>query len=172
MELNTELLKIESWLGANRLTLNVSKTHYIIFHRSRIKTVDHDLILNGNVVKRVTSTKFLDIIVDDQLKWKQHIDYIKNKIFKSIGIICKARNYVNRHTLRNLYYTFVYPYLIYCVEVWGNTCASYLEPLILKQKQCIRTISYHHVYSMCSLAVSTLDSPDGDPSRIPARAKF
>ena len=65
LELNTELLKIESWLVANRLTLNVSKTHYMIFHQSRIKTVDHDLILNGNVVKRVTSTKFLGIIVDD-----------------------------------------------------------------------------------------------------------
>ena len=113
----------------------------MIFHRSRIKTVDHDLIFNGNVVKRVTSTKFLGIIVDDQLKWKQHIDYIKIKISKSIGIIYKARNYVNRHTLRNLYYTFVYPYLIYFVEVWGNTCDSYLEPLILKQKQCIRTIT-------------------------------
>ena len=75
LELNTELLQIESWLVANRLTLNVSKTHYMIFHRSRIKTVDHDLILNGNVVKRVTSTEFLGIIVDDQLKWKQHIDY-------------------------------------------------------------------------------------------------
>ena len=101
LELNTELLKIESWLVANRLTLNVSKTHYMIFHRSRIKTVDYDVILNCNVVKHVTSTKFLD-----QLKWKQHIDYIKNKISKSIGIIYKARNYVNRHTLRNLYYTF------------------------------------------------------------------
>ena len=67
-----------------------------------------------------TSTKFLGIIVDDQLKWKQHIDYIKNKISKSIGIIYKARNYVNTHTLRNLYYTFVYPYLIYCVDRMGK----------------------------------------------------
>ena len=100
--------------------------------------------MNGNVVKRVTSTNFLGIIVDDQLKYKQHIDYIKIKISKSIGIIYKTRNYVNRHTLRNLYYTCVYPYLIYCVEVWGNTCDSYLEPLILKQKQCIRTITFSH----------------------------
>ena len=67
LELNTKLLKIESWLVANRLTLDVSKTHYMIFHRYRIKTVDHDLILNGNVVKRATATKFLGIIVDDQL---------------------------------------------------------------------------------------------------------
>ena len=142
LESNTELLKIESWLVAYRLTLSVSKTHYtcMIFHRSRFKTVDHDLILNFNVVKH--STKLLGIIVDDQLKWKQHIDYIKNKISKSIRIIYKARNYVNRHTLRNLYYSFVYPYLIYCVEVWGNACDSYLEPLILKQKRCIRTITF------------------------------
>ena len=101
LELITELLEIESWLVASRLTLNVSKTHYMIFHRSRIKTVDHEIILNGNVVKRVTSTKLIGIIVDNQLKWKQHINYIKNKISKSIGIIYKARNCVNRHTMRN-----------------------------------------------------------------------
>ena len=81
-ELNTELLKIKSWLIANRLTLNVSKTHYMIFHRSSIKIIDHEIILNSNIVKRVTPTKFLGIIVDDQLKWKQHIDYITNIISK------------------------------------------------------------------------------------------
>ena len=82
------------------------------------------------------------LIVATQRKWKQHIDYIKNKISKSIRIIYKARNYVNRHTLRNLCYTFVYPYLIYCAEIWGNTCDSYLESIILKQKQCIGTIIF------------------------------
>ena len=141
LELNTELLKIESWLLANRLTLNFSKTHYMIFHRSRIKAVDHGIILNGNVVKRVTTAQFIGIIVDNQLKWKQHIAHIKNNISKSIGIVYIARNYADRHTLRNLYYKFVYPYLIYCVEVCENTCDSYLEPLIFTQKQCIRIIS-------------------------------
>ena len=87
MELNTELLKIESWLLVNRLTLNFSKTHCMIFHRSRIKTVHHGIILNGNVVKRITSTQFVGIIVDDELKWKQHIAYIKKNNSKSIGIV-------------------------------------------------------------------------------------
>ena len=89
-------------------------------------------------------SEFAETLGRERVKWKQHIDYIKKKISKSIEIIYKARNCVNRHTLRNLYYTFVYPYLIYCVEVWRNTCDtdSYLEPLILKQKQCIRTITF------------------------------
>ena len=57
----------------------------------------------------------------------------------------ETRNYVDKSTLQNLYYTFVYPYLIYCVEVWGNSCSTYLEPLIVKQEQCVRTISFSHV---------------------------
>ena len=85
--MNTELYKIETWLAANRLTLNVNKTHYMIFHRSRLKASHCDIILNDNIVKRVTSTKFLVIIIDEKLSWKQHIEYVKNKISKSIGII-------------------------------------------------------------------------------------
>ena len=81
-------------------------------------------------IKRVTSVKFLGLIIDDQLKWLEHIQYIKNKVSKSIGILCKVRNYPDKTTLHNLYFTFVYPYLIYGIEIWGNACNSYLEPLI------------------------------------------
>ena len=76
LEMNTELYKIETWLAANRLTLNVNKTHYMIFHRSRLKAshCDVHVILNDNIVKRVTSTKFVGIIIDEKLSWKQHIE--------------------------------------------------------------------------------------------------
>ena len=67
LEMNTELYKIETWLAANRLTLNVNKTHYMIFHRSRLKASHCNVILNDNIVKRVTSTKFLGIIIDEKL---------------------------------------------------------------------------------------------------------
>ena len=75
LEMNTELYKIETWLAANRLTLYVNKTHYIIFHWSRLKASHCDVILNDKIVKRVTSTKFLGIIIDEKLSWKQHIWY-------------------------------------------------------------------------------------------------
>ena len=87
----------------------------MIFHRSRLKASHCDVILNDNIVKCVTSTKFVGIIIDEKLSWKQHIKYVKKKISKSFRIIYKTRNYVDKATLRNLYYTFVYPYLIYCV---------------------------------------------------------
>ena len=49
---------------------------------------------------------------------------------------------MDKTTLKNLYFTFVYPYLIYCAEVWGNAYDTHLEPIIKIQKRCIRTITF------------------------------
>ena len=68
-------------------------------------------------VQYVTTTTFLGVIVDNKLKWNDHTIYIKNKILKSIGIICKMRQYLDRTTLKILYYTFFFSYLIYCCEI-------------------------------------------------------
>ena len=85
-------------------------------------------------------------MIDDKLKWIEHIhvQYIKNIISKSIGILIKIRPHLDKVTLRNLYFTFVYPYLIYCVEVWGNTCDTHLDPIIKIQKKCVRVITFSH----------------------------
>ena len=56
-------------------------------------------------------------LMDSKLNWSKHINFIKGKITKAIGIICKARKNLNRETLLVLYYSFVYPYLQYCIEV-------------------------------------------------------
>ena len=105
------------WLQANTLTLNPDKTHYMVFHRARMKSKTGKISIGNNAIDEVKSTKLLGIIIDDKLKWTEHIQYNKNKISKSIGILIKIRPYLDKVTLRNLYFTFVYPYLTYCVEV-------------------------------------------------------
>ena len=82
----------------------------------------------------VSFIKFLGVIIDDKLNFDNHISYIKNKISKGLGILIKAKKYLNRRILVNLYYTFVYPYLIYCVEIWGHACNIYLDPIVKLQK--------------------------------------
>ena len=59
---------------------------------------------------------------------------MKNKVSKGIGIIRRARQCVNKKTLTNLYHTFIFSYLIYCVEVWGSACKTNLTPITLLQK--------------------------------------
>ena len=90
--LNSELAKLTDWLKANKLSINVSKTHYMVFHRSTRKLDKEDILLDNTIIKQVTFTKFLRIIIDDKLKWIHHISYIKNKISKGMGIILSQKS--------------------------------------------------------------------------------
>ena len=143
--MNNELVKVDEWLKSNKLTINTKKTEYMIFHRSRIKQQQKsDVIIKSEIIHCSTSTKFLGVIIDNKLKWTEHIMYIKNKISKSIGILYKIRNFINKQTLINLYHTFVFPYIIYCIEIWGNACHTYLDCLIKQQKKIIRIITFSY----------------------------
>ena len=64
--------------------------------------------------------KFLGVIIDEKLSFTRHISYIKNKISKTMGIIIKARKYINKKCIVNLYHSFDFPYLTYCTEIWGK----------------------------------------------------
>ena len=142
-----ERLKLHTWLLCNKLTLNISKTHYIIFHRAKHKKYEINIEINKIVIEQVKYTKFLGVIIDDNLDWSNHISYINSKIAKGVGIICRAKKYFSITALIQLYNAFIYPYLIYCVEVWGNALSIHLTPLLKIQNKILRIITYthHHV---------------------------
>ena len=62
------------------------------------------------------------------------------EISRAIGVLYKCRPVLNENSLRMLYNAMIYPYFTYCVEVWGSTYSSYIEPLIKVQKRAIRII--------------------------------
>ena len=100
--LNTELLKVSDWLNSNKLTINFKKTHYMVFHRSRIKTNSINLVILKETLEITRSTHFLGVIIDNKLKWTDHITYIKKKISKAIGIIHRARTFLDKIILRGV----------------------------------------------------------------------
>ena len=126
-----ELVKISEWLNVNRLSLNISKTQYIIFSMSNQAPPKKYVSIDGQNVDHVTSTKFLGVYIDSRLSWSEHINYIKNKISKGIGILCQARKIFSLKTLNTLYYSFIHPYFMYCIEVWGacskNCMTTYIS---------------------------------------------
>ena len=75
-------------------------------------------MIRGHEIEKVDSTKFLGVYLDSGLTWRNHINYIKGKIARGIGILCKARKYLQESTLITLYYSFVYPYLCYCIPLF------------------------------------------------------
>ena len=50
--------------------------------------------------------------------------------------LARARNYLSKLSMRKLYYSYIYHYLIYCIEVWGISPHTHLKPLLLLQKNC------------------------------------
>ena len=85
--INEELKYISEWLKINRLSLNVKKTHYIIFATRNFARTNLNVQIEGHTIDETHQTKFLGVIIDSNLTWKQHIMYISGKIAKGIGII-------------------------------------------------------------------------------------
>ena len=139
--INYELEEISTWLKANRLSLNVKKTHFMVFSKKHMANSDLQIEINGEIITRCQKTKFLGVIIDEKVTWREHINYISGKVSKGIGIIIKARKVLHKQSLANLYYSFIYPYLIFCNHVWGNACKSHMHKLLLLQKKIVRIIA-------------------------------
>ena len=86
----------------------------------------------------MSCTKYLGIVMDSDLSWKSHIDYLFKKLLKFIGIFYKLRSRAQSQILRMLYFTFVYPQLLYGIEVYANTCKSHIEKLIILNNKLLR----------------------------------
>ena len=139
---NRELDELSLWFKANRLSLNTSKTHSILFslNTHERKKIIH-LNIDSHEILTVQNTTFLGLKINNSLGWGDHILHISNKISKSIGILKKLSKVFNTATLRSLYFSLIYPYLTYCTLVWGNAGATQLNKPLLLQKRAVRIIT-------------------------------
>ena len=139
--LSKELAELSLWLKVNRLSLNLKKTQYMIFTRKKSISEKINIKIDNQNISETKSSKFLGVYIDNSLNWKKHICYIAGKISRGIGIILKSRKYLNKESLLTLYYCFIYPFLIYCNHVWGNTYKTNLSKLQILQNQVLRIIT-------------------------------
>ena len=140
--MNTELEKVIDWLNVNKLSLNLKKTHFIIFRRRKERILLTNVLkINDIVIEMTENTKFLGVLIDQHLNFQSHIAYIKGKISRTLGILYKAKKLFDHTILLMLYNSFINPLFAYCICVWGNAPESYLDPLIKLQKRAIRVIA-------------------------------
>ena len=139
VDINNELAKVYDWLAVNKLSLNVRKTKYVIFHamNKRIEGVIPNLEINGIPLERVQNFNFLGLVLNENMSWKPHIDLLANKLAKCAGVLNKLKRFLPIHILRTLYFSMVQSRLVYCILTWGFDCYR-LEKL---QKRFARIIS-------------------------------
>ena len=78
--------------------------------------------------------------MDENLSWKEHLKLTENKVAKNIGLIYKAKPYLNKDSLLALYFSYIHSYINYANLVWGSTNRTYLRKINSQQKHALRLI--------------------------------
>ena len=138
---NDELSNLAVWFRANKLSLNISKTNYIIFGSKHLPSADLIVKIDEVLLTQVDCTKFLGVLVDAKTTWKSHIALIAKKISRGLGAIKRVKRLLPANIILLLYHTMITPYLTYCCIVWGCASPTNLQKLRVLQKRAIRIIS-------------------------------
>jgi hypothetical protein len=140
---NVLMHNLNSWLNDNKLHLSIEKTCYTVFTPSKTMVdYEFDVKVENIQIQKVEFCKYLGIIIDENLKWSLQIESIYKKLVKYVGIFYKLRNHLPDWCLRTLYYAYVHPHILYGVEIYGNTCASYLEKLQKVNNKILRILQH------------------------------
>ena len=141
---NIELEKIAIWFQANKLSLNESKAKFTLFHKSWDKDNLPPKLpiqkIDNFEIKRTTSIKFLGIMVDENLTWNDHIHILENKLSKNIGLLYRAKPYLDKNTMTTLYFSFFHSYLNYGSIAWASTTKLKLRKIASQQRQAVNAI--------------------------------
>ena len=134
------LNSLNQWFLSNRLTLNLNKTNYIVFKTKNKPNIDITLNIGATPINQVSFSKYLGIIIDEKLSWKDQINALSKKISMKLGILYYLKSKLPSDILKILYYSFIYPHIHYCICIWGFARKTILQPLFLLQKRAIRII--------------------------------
>ena len=143
--MNAELHKLYIWLTSNKLTLNIKKSNFVIFRPYQKRLSFQPKISIFDNEKNVSVpldckeyVKYLGILIDSNLSWKIHIEYITLKISKTVGLIAKLRHFPPFHTLLHIYQSLISPYITYGLSVWGQAYKCHLYKMFILQKCALR----------------------------------
>jgi len=160
---NVELQKVANWFSANCIAINVSKCKYVVFHNKgkKLNFEQSEIVFNLNEVncenkatnifplERVSNCaakpenqtyKYLGILLDENLNFNNHTDYICKKLSKSLFCLRRAKHVLNERGLLNLYYAFFHSHLLYCVNITSCTSQSNIKKILTLQKKAIRLV--------------------------------
>ena len=129
---------LNQWFIANHLQMNIEKTNVMVFPKT--KTNGIYVKLNEIDITKVQHCRYLGIIIDDALTWIHHIDAVYSKLIKYVGIFYKVRSKLPVSILRNIYFAFVYPHILYGIEIYANTSSIHLKKLITLNNKLLRIL--------------------------------
>ena len=147
-DLNLDLLKLQDWLHANKLSLNVVKTQSLIIGSGpNIRKIESQpdaqpsFSIGDQEIEMIANAKYLGVQVDSKLNWDKHVDTIKTKANRALGLIKYSKKYLPSDALNKMYRGIVEPQLSYCCSVWGCCSNSKINVLQKIQNRAARIVT-------------------------------
>lgn len=144
-QLNTELKHVKAWLSANKLTLNVAKTEFmLITTRQKLPFLDNHEIriqIDNTPLERVKHTKALGVILHENLSWEKHVDSVRKKVAAGIGLLRRIRDFTSFDILIKIYKALIEPHFDYACTVWDDLDATLALKLQRLQNRAARIIT-------------------------------
>lgn len=146
--MNNDLNVLNDWMYDNFLSFNADKTNYMIFRtRQQANTNLNPIMINNTDVKQTKSTKYLGLIIDEELKWEAHVKSLKNQLFPYLFVLRNTKYSLPKPNKIALYYAYVHSHLSYLVSIWGYTDSSILRQLQVMQNKAIRSLFWQEYHS-------------------------
>ena len=140
---NEDIALIYKWSIANGLTLNVKKTKCMLVTTKTREKIE--IKLGNSLIEEVESFKYLGIIIQNNLKFNLYIAELTSKISSAAGVLYALRDFLPGKSLKNLYYSLIYPQLSLHILAWGNSPETVLQPLKVALNRAIRSLSFNRV---------------------------
>ena len=146
---NKELEKVSKWFNANKLTLNTTKTRYMIFKQKNMK-IDFslcDLRIGERKIERVGSGcseeyfKFVGVKLDENLSWNYHINHLCKKIASSNFALNAAKNFLPKNIRKLVYNSLIRSHIEYCIVAYGSIEGKCMNQLFKLQKRAVRLVA-------------------------------
>ena len=141
-----EVQLLHEWLITNKLTLNLTKTKYMLIANgnklpSKIRK-KFRITIGNYTIHEVEKIKYLGVIMDRKLNWNHHGEYLLTKLSRAAGAICKVRNYLPMKARLLIYNALVGSYLQYGIAAWSCCSGTMLDRLQTMQNKILRYITF------------------------------
>ena len=144
--LSVDLQHISDWFLANKLTLNIGKSHYLHFGP---KNTMVELKIDDVNLTEPQSLKFLGVLLDKSLSWNHHINNLANKLKRNLHLLRMGKNKLDVHTLKMVYHAHFESHLLYGLPIWGSMCSQdQMNRLQKIQRKAIKQILKSESFTM------------------------
>ena len=162
---NDLLMSISRYMKCNLLHINTKKSCFMYFSpnkRENESSVNNELehlslSIEGSIISRVKTTKFLGVLIDDKLSWKPHLEALNKKLRSACGRIYRIKTYLPQKLHKQIYHSLFESHLTFAISVWGGVSNNTLQNVFITQKKCIRMMfgdntMYQDKFKTCARA--------------------